>query len=1660
MKAKYMILLVFYLLTQISATSNYGFEILHEDAEMAKICQLRDGKVLALTSSYKKQETEITKFEKNVERIYQKFKIAKGYTISSQVAESQTKSEYYLIHHNKQDIQGSDSHEFVLKFKDNDEAPTDNPIKNSIYKTTSIVPLRNGNILLIGTNPISTSGGETTVDFTLYNPLSNTFENGKSFNKVYDNLISCYEQMENHVYCAYVAMYDVFIYKLALKHLIVQNGVVNEVEDLEIIKNFYTAFNFIKALPYNEKEIVILFQTGKTEILETPYGNDGKDLYFYHYDINAKSVIRYEYLFNDCTYNKNSENANADIIVLSKNRIFAVCEHGNSFKGFSIVVGEKHIDRFEIKGFSSNSVKNPVFAKFDKNLALFFTQEKSNTIPQVVYSMLNYPDCINSETDIFLPRKFIPNKSFPLNNYILMSNPYPESRAYETIKVRFLQLPITLYDKNRNEIELNKDYDSTTEFFFFSESQEGKYSIEFTATREDEKDGEIIGNTCKLGIYTPKCLDQCLSCNQTGNENYHYCHGCKNESFYEDKMIQYSGQYFDKLHNCYPCDYSCYSCNGALIPQKTTNCKKCYYERGYYPYENDKSLCISEETQNDWEVILNMGIYLDKPNVDDETTWVWKNCHYNCRKCKEKGDDKNNKCDYCRTDFYFYCNQTTTNGGIPGSCHNDCVDHGFYPIEKENRLKCCPCLNHCEKCNNDTICNLCDKDYFLTLDSKACVDDCGYCLAEDVDKRKCVNCKDKNPQEFLLNKTCVPSLYYKNFTYHIIDDTCNLLMGCKEGCYKCAPWYSDECTECKKDYYKEDFYGITPQPNTFRCFNKSVCQGIAQYPHNKDLRVGGVAIIEDGKEVCLNCKLRNDSFRQPEYNFFCGPKINMTYVDIEDYNKLSECYFRCKSCDTWGNSFKMNCTSCRDGANYEHILYHAGYGNCYRKTHKCGIYPYYHDYEIAEAMGYNEDDCGEKCDVCLYNFSCTEHFPYFRYETHECVEYCPLPEVLTNSCNMNNSVALIILLRNPFGLRNPYDFLNSTVTIQQFISSSLFQYIANSYNLDVNTLMGDINNYIGNGKIYNLQESQVIVGNNITLELTTFKLELEKLIKKITGKSEDEKTDSGDDTNGGKSDEPSIVDLSECEALLKKKYGLSDEEDLMIIKGDLLKQLSDDYLGNSVDYQIFSTSLGAFLPLTDCQEAGTSVSVTNPFNSLNLLTQYQSKTGAVTTNGYNPFDVNSPFYNDICTAFTNENGNDVLLDDRRKDYFDENVNLCESGCKFVGYNISTNMYTCICNIKAVPGDEAGEYTGDYVTNEMPKGFKDMISKRSNIEVFKCSSQVFSSKGQKKNFGSYILLFALASLIGVVVFHYVKERGLMDNTFDKLAKLPDSSIKSNPPKPTEVKDSSNSKKEKKENTKKKERKVPQNNYDIIGKTTKRNLSKEKPKNVTVDLKLTEAQLNNVPYDKAIEKDKRSFIQYYWSLLKSKQLFIFTFYTSDDYILRSTKIALFILFISFYLVFTALFFNDSIMRAIYIYKGNTNAAVHIPNIILSSLCCLVSSLIVRFVSLNERDISKIAQSTDEVERTKIVEQMKKIIKIKLIILYAISGILIMLFWYYVSAFCAVFKNSQGHYFTNVLVAFIVCNIWPCVISLIPAFLRTKALENKSKKMYIISQIVAYF
>ena len=75
-------------------------------------------------------------------------------------------------------------------------------------------------------------------------------------------------------------------------------------------------------------------------------------------------------------------------------------------------------------------------------------------------------------------------------------------------------------------------------------------------------------------------------------------------------------------------------------------------------------------------------------------------------------------------------------------------------------------------------------------------------------------------------------------------------------------------------------------------------------------------------------------------------------------------------------------------------------------------------------------------------------------------------------------------------MRNPYDFLNTSITISQLISSSFFQYFVKSYNLDVVAINDKLNVKFENGQLHHIFEPRIIAGNNITIGLTTFKLEL------------------------------------------------------------------------------------------------------------------------------------------------------------------------------------------------------------------------------------------------------------------------------------------------------------------------------------------------------------------------------------------------------------------------------------------------------------------------------------------------------------------------------------------------------------------------------------------
>ena len=317
------------------------------------------------------------------------------------------------------------------------------------------------------------------------------------------------------------------------------------------------------------------------------------------------------------------------------------------------------------------------------------------------------------------------------------------------------------------------------------------------------------------------------------------------------------------------------------------------------------------------------------------------------------------------------------------------------------------------------------------------------------------------------------------------------------------------------------------------------------------------------------------------------------------------------------------------------------------------------------------------------------------------------------------------------------------------------------------------------------------------------------------------------------------------------------------------------------------------------------------------------------------------------------------------------------------------IYTCRCNTKAAPGEEAGEYQGEIIERTIPKNFKDLISKNSNILVIKCASNVFSAEGQKNNFGSYIILVSFTSFIVVLIFHLVKEKGkAMDLIYKDFGHI------ANPPR---NKDGERDEKDEKKTKKDKRGKGKIQAVDVKNPNSKVPISRnpiiETQEN---DLVYSDYDLLFLPYFQSFSKDSLSYLMTYWNYLKFKQIIIFTFFTQSKGILRSTKIVLFILFIAFCMGFTTLFFNDSQIRDLYIYKGNANADVHAPNIILSSICSFIAFLIVRHICLNERNISKVLSETHPKDRKEIAMRVKKSSNLKLFILYVLSGILILLFW----------------------------------------------------------------
>ena len=227
------------------------------------------------------------------------------------------------------------------------------------------------------------------------------------------------------------------------------------------------------------------------------------------------------------------------------------------------------------------------------------------------------------------------------------------------------------------------------------------------------------------------------------------------------------------------------------------------------------------------------------------------------------------------------------------------------------------------------------------------------------------------------------------------------------------------------------------------------------------------------------------------------------------------------------------------------------------------------------------------------------------------------------------------------------------------------------------------------------------------------------------------------------------------------------------------------------------------------------------------------------------------------------------------------------------------------------------------------------------------------------------------------------------------------------------------------------------------------------------KLNDEELNELNYELAIELDKRTYFQYYISLLKKKHLILFAFCPSNDYNLPTIKISLFLLSFSLYFTINGFFFSDETMNKINEDKGAFNILYQIPQILYSTLICAIINMIIKRLSLTEKQILLIKQEKTYKTAEKKATEIKRCLKIKLILFFVISFLLMLFFWYFISCFCAVYKNTQVILIKDTLISFGLSMLYPFGLNLFPGIFRIPALrdQNKSKKyLYHLSGYVA--
>ena len=576
------------------------------------------------------------------------------------------------------------------------------------------------------------------------------------------------------------------------------------------------------------------------------------------------------------------------------------------------------------------------------------------------------------------------------------------------------------------------------------------------------------------------------------------------------------------------------------------------------------------------------------------------------------------------------------------------------------------------------------------------------------------------------------------------------------------------------------------------------------------------------------------------------------------------------------------------------------------------------------------------------------------------------------------------------------------------------------------------------------------------------------------------------------------IDFGECYEAVKKAYNITS--DLIIAVGDKkVKNKPSNF------YLFFHPETGRRLDIGDLCQNKTIEMKENLLSMLDEKSEKYELQTALTKQGINIFDINDPYYKDLCYDFDNPKKRDMALKDRIKETY-VNVTLCDDGCVNTGIDVQNNVATCDCKFNDITNNEIIHENAalNYLVGEI----FDIVNS-SNILVLKCYKYLL--KYFTRSIGGIIIvsLLILCIIFAGIFFSFELTKmkryifALTEKYTSFLANY-SNIFKLFPPKRKSLKNKtskeeirkyskeSNIKDDTKNNYRKNKKQISERTTNPISKSKQSNSKDfilahkkgnsklgaiiEKPKEEEVNPYLEDGKKikkyfkeylatspDEMEFDDAIKRDKRKFCEYFCDVLQEKQSFAYTFIASDPINTRMIKFILFSLNIALYFVVNGLFFSESFISELYHTNEEDDTFFSfiprtIDKVIYTTLVSIFIGYLTDFFFLDEKKIKGIFKR-DKNNRLILKRSITMLIREiqKRYISFIIMTLVIMLIsLYYILCFNYVYPKTQIEWVKSSILIIIIMQILSVLKCLYEAIFRFLSFKCESEKLYKVAKL----